>query len=210
MIQLMKTTLLAWLCLTWSVALIPSAARAQGFFNMEFINLYGATPIRSQVIPGTNVTVRSTVIIWQETGYAYQVSRWKAAGLWAEFFAPSTYLTSPESRTTNNSDTVQWDSGIFAPGLRIMAPVQKRVSIFGAAGGGIGFFAYPELIPGPPTVLTRTAIHGVFDFGGGVDVRLNRRLSIRFDARDTVTGRGLSGVAGRNHPVALGGLVVHF
>jgi hypothetical protein len=210
MIQVMKTTLLAWLCMTWwCVALLPGVARAQGFFNMEYLNLYGATATKSQAIPGTSATVKGTVVVWQENGYAYQVARTKAAGLWVEVFAPNSYLTSPDARTSVPASTFSMGSSITAPGFRFMAPVQKRVSVFGAAGGGVGFFNSAELGPGP-TVLTHSVIHGVFDFGGGVDVRLNRRLSIRTDVRDFVTGRGLSGVPGRNHTIAAAGLVMHF
>ena len=50
----------------------------------------------------------------------------------------------------------------------------------------------------------------VFDFGGGADVRLSRPFSLRVEVRDFVGGKGLSGVDGRHHVIALGGIALHF
>ena len=52
--------------------------------------------------------------------------------------------------------------------------------------------------------------HGVFQFGGGVDLRLTERISIRGEVRDFVTGSGLSGSNGPHHLVPLMGLAMHF
>lgn len=60
-----------------------------------------------------------------------------------------------------------------------------------------------------PAVKSTLTVHGGFDFGGGVDIRLSRYFSIRAEVRDFVTGAGLSGVEGRNHVAPLVGLVFH-
>jgi hypothetical protein len=41
-------------------------------------------------------------------------------------------------------------------------------------------------------------------------LRLSRSFSVRAEFRDYVTGRGLSGIAGRHHPVPLAGIALHF
>jgi len=48
------------------------------------------------------------------------------------------------------------------------------------------------------------------DFGGGVDFRLTRLLSLRFDLSDFVTRAGAAGVAGRNQPMFGFGVAFHF
>ena len=96
-------------------------------------------------------------------------------------------------------------------GIRMMAPLAPRVSVFGAAGGGVGLFHYPWVLPGSnPYLLSQSTTHGVLQFGGGVDLRLSRRFSIRGEVRDFVSGKGLSGASGPNHVVGLAGVGFHF
>jgi len=76
------------------------------------------------------------------------------------------------------------------------------------AGGGVGVFRTPS--PGAFGVSSRGTTHGVFQFGGGADLRLTRLLSLRAEVRDVVTGRQFGGVAGRHHPVPLFGVAMHF
>ena len=49
-----------------------------------------------------------------------------------------------------------------------------------------------------------------FGFGGGIDLRLTRLLSLRGDARDFVTKADLGGVTGRNHGIFQAGFAFHF
>jgi hypothetical protein len=51
---------------------------------------------------------------------------------------------------------------------------------------------------------------GAFGFGGGLDFRLTRLLSLRAEGRDFVTRAGLGGESGRNHPFFTVGLGLHF
>ena len=53
-------------------------------------------------------------------------------------------------------------------------------------------------------------LRAALDFGGGLDFRLTRLVSLRAEARDFVTGRGLGGVEGRNHPIFSFGLGIHW
>ena len=100
---------------------------------------------------------------------------------------------------------------MFVPGVRLMVPVQSRISVFGAIGGGFCSCSNPNLTSdNPPDLKTNNTTHGVFSFGGGVDFRLFQAVSIRLDVRDYVTGRDLSGIPGRNHFLPMMGLAFHF
>jgi hypothetical protein len=50
----------------------------------------------------------------------------------------------------------------------------------------------------------------VLDCGAGADIRLSRTWSIRAEFRDEVTGKGLSGSAGRHHLIPAVGIALHF
>lgn len=96
-------------------------------------------------------------------------------------------------------------------GLRLMVPVAARLSFFGVAGGGDGEFHYAWLLEGStPYLLSHSTTHGVFEWGGGVDVRLSKRVSIRGEVRDFVSGQGLSGSNGVHHVVTMVGVAFHF
>jgi hypothetical protein len=76
---------------------------------------------------------------------------------------------------------------------------------------GVASFNVPQIAQQPfPQASSTSTTHGIFDFGGGVDMRLNRQISIRGEVRDYVTGEGLGGISGRNHRVVSGGLAFHF
>ena len=53
-------------------------------------------------------------------------------------------------------------------------------------------------------------LHPAFAFGGGVDFRMTRLISLRGEVRDYVTASRLGGVSGNNHVFALMGMGFHF
>jgi hypothetical protein len=92
-----------------------------------------------------------------------------------------------------------------------MVPVNARLSFFGVPGGGYVKARSPVVTPGAgPTVSTHDTDHGVFAFGGGVDVRIVQWFGVRAEIRDFVTGRDLSQVTGRQHVAPLFGVALHF
>lgn len=100
---------------------------------------------------------------------------------------------------------------LFTPGLRAKFSPEARVSFYLAAGAGIASFAPTPAIVPPLTVIGGNRQNSfAIGFGGGVDFRLTRLLSLRVDARDFLTGAGLGGVAGRNHAILQGGIAFHF
>jgi hypothetical protein len=89
---------------------------------------------------------------------------------------------------------------------------ESRVSLYGALGGGLLTYGANRLFTTGSNVgiSNATTTSGALDFGGGVDFRLTRLLSLRFDLRDFVTKAGLAGVASRNHVMFGFGVAFHF
>ncbi len=196
----------------WLLALWPAAAMAQGGVqNMDIYLGFGGTPIQAQTAPGGQYTLSGSVEAMATLSYGYQISHWSKASLWIEF--PFSYGASHHRISVLPGNT-ELDTTSFAPGLRLMFPVQSHVSVYGSAGGGFGSYSVPPFVIQRPyqdaNSPTQTAFHGVFEFDGGVDYRVNRRFSFRVQVRDYVTGHGLSGVAGRNHMEPTAGLAYHF
>jgi hypothetical protein len=178
------------------------------FQNSDIYLMAGPTSNQKQVIGGTNVTVYGSKGYSTNVGYGYQIMRKSAASLWVEL-DPGLNST-PTADTASIPGSISQQSTISTLGVRLMIPVESRISFFGAVGGGVGDFENPNLTSdNPPDLKTTDVYHGVFDFGGGVDIRLSRIFSIRVDARDYVTGRDLAGVPGRNHFLPMVGLVFH-
>jgi len=189
--------------------LLPFGARAQAIQNKDIFFLAGPAFAKTQVIGGTNVTVYGSTGYSSTFGYGYQFMRRSAVSLWVEF-APFAGVH-PAAETATIPGSISLTSVIFAPGIRVMAPVQSRISVFGVLGGGWGDFSVPTLTSdNPPDLKTSDANHFVTDLGGGIDIRLSRFFSLRVDVRDYVTGRNLAGVPGRNHLVPSLGFAVHF
>jgi hypothetical protein len=176
--------------------LFPVSACGQIWDKLETYFLCGPTFTKTEVIGGSNVTVYGSGGYSSTVGLGYLLARKSAVGIWLEMGIPG---ASPGNQTASIPGSISLGSAIFTPGLRVVVPVQSRISLFVAAGGGIGDFTNPDLTSdNPPDLKTHDVAHGVFDFGGGVDIHLWRFLSLRVDVRDYVTGRDLGGVNGRN------------
>ncbi|HYW45438.1 MAG TPA: hypothetical protein VE959_21430 [Bryobacteraceae bacterium] len=101
---------------------------------------------------------------------------------------------------------------LFTPGIRWNIPLHTRVSLYPAIGVGIGSFGKNESQLGPEftsSTIGRTESWAL-QFGGGIDFRLTRLLSLRFEAGDFVTRARLGVTDGRNHPIYSGGIGLHF
>jgi hypothetical protein len=99
----------------------------------------------------------------------------------------------------------------FTPGLRVKFSPESHVSFYVAAGAGIASFAPASTITAPLTVVVGSRQNSyAAGFGGGIDFRLTRLLSLRVDARDFLTEAGLGGVTGRNHAILQVGIAFHF
>jgi hypothetical protein len=100
----------------------------------------------------------------------------------------------------------------FTPGVRFHHTVHPRVALYGAAGGGVAWLSgqLASVGPGLFTYGTERTATGALGFGGGLDFRLSRWLSLRAEGRDFVTRAGLGGESGRNHPFFTVGVGFHF
>jgi hypothetical protein len=181
---------------------------AQRVQNMDIYFLAGPAISSSVAIPGSNATVNKSTRFGDSTGYGYQVARTSDASIWIDF-APTFVLHGVTTASIPGS--VNFDFMSYVAALRFMLPLQSRLSAYGTLGGGAGNFAYPAMSVGPTASVTSNyTSHGVFQFSGGIDLRLTERFSIRGEVRDIVTGRGLSGSTGPHHVVPLIGVAFHF
>ena len=189
--------------------LAAGAARAQytsKVQNSDIRFLFGGAHAGEQTIPGTNIRVNGTNGLGMTIGYGYQVARVASVSIWAEFAQNfhTSGVTSAGIPGSVNTDFLSY----IASG-RFMFPIQSRVSAFAVLGGGGGEFHRPSLLSGP-VAASYSTWHGVLETGGGLDIRVNRLLSVRIDVRDEITGRGLSGSSGRHHVIPLAGIAMHF
>jgi hypothetical protein len=192
------------------LVLLPIAASAQANQNFENYFLFGPAFASNETIGGSNVTVSGSTGFSDNIGFAFQAVRWSAATLWVEPF-PVIIDAPGWTASVRTSSSGSGTSVMAVPAARFMVPVHPRVSFFGALGGGGGKFANYTLTSDiPPQLKTHSVYHGVVGAGGGVDFRISRHISIRVDARDYVTGRGLGGDLGRNHFLPMLGLGLHY
>ncbi len=192
------------------LVLLPASLWAQRVQNMDISFLEGPSWYRPHTIPGTNVKVAGSTGHSQQTSYGYQVLRTGAGSLWLELY-PMTFFF-PGRSTANIAGSFFPAGFLVTPGVRYMVPVLPRLSLYGVTGGGAGTFDYPVVVTdtNSPYVKTNDTWHGVFEFGGGIDIRLQRFVSVRVECRDFVTGRGLDGAPGRHHLAPAIGFAGHF
>lgn len=171
--------------------------------------LAGPAPSGARVLGDSGVTVNGHTAMGAAIGYGYQPTRMSAASLWLDF-SIGTYVVGGITNA-NIPGSVNNDIMAYTAGARLMLPLQSRVSAHGLLGGGGGSFEYAVITDGAnPTISSNSTLHGVLVAGGGIDVRLTRRISIRGEVRDLVTGAGLAGSSGHNHILPLFGVGLHF
>lgn len=184
-------------------------AMGQAVQNMDISYLAGPVRVGSRVLPGTDVTLNGGTSPGMVIGYGYQVARRSAASLWIDVSPVTSVLGGGASASIPGfvSNMLQ----AHTAEVRLMFPLQTRVSAYGLLGGGVGLFRYAGIIGAPNRyVTTNTTFHGIFLTGGGIDVRLTRHISLRGEIRDLITGAGLSGASGRHHVLPMFGIAFHF
>lgn len=193
-------------------ALACSTALAQRSQNSEISFLAGVSNPTSQVVVGSTITISGAAGAALQLAYSYQALSCAAGYLYVEI--PATFTLRAAGTVIGNGTVSSTDNNmtLLTPGVRFKLPIQSRLSLYGVAGGGIGSFGRDETVINKTGVFigTNRTEHGVFDFGGGLDIRLTRLLSFRGEGRDFITGKGLGGVNGRNHAVYEFGLAFHF
>jgi len=100
----------------------------------------------------------------------------------------------------------------FTPGVRYNLTVHNRVALYGMGGAGIAAFHqdYSYVGKGIVTVTTGWSTSFAVAFGGGLDFRCTRLISLRGELRDFVSRKGLGLTDGRTHPVFGFGMGFHW
>jgi len=187
------------------------AALAQ---NSDLGVLAGVSKISSQTtVIGASVGTVGSVWPNFQLNYAWQVLQ-RRVDLYVEL--PLTVQVRLSGETVTGP-ALRVDIGnaapdiYFTPGVRLKISPQSRVSFYGAAGFGIASFgATSFVLPGPVSVSNPRQNSPAFDFGGGVDIRLTRLLSLRGEVRDFVTYHDVGGETGRHHAIFQFGIAFHF
>ncbi|MCX6630275.1 MAG: hypothetical protein NTW28_21870 [Candidatus Solibacter sp.] len=197
----MKTVLL--------LVALAGCARAQ---NSDLGLLVGISgPTSSVEVNGSNVRIVSgSVGAHGQINYAAQLRETSAGRLYLEL-----PLLIGGHATGTVAGTVHGSAGgvfFFTPGLRLNIAPHSRVSFYVAAGVGPAAFGESLTEVGKGFVRSSTGwtVSVAADFGGGLDFRLTRLMSLRMEARDFVTRKGLGGAQGHHHPIYGFGVGFHW
>ena len=192
-----------------TVLLLILAASAAIGQNSDLGMLFG--PAYGQVTQLPNAHLSTGLSLANQYTYAFQVADAKVGGLYVELpFATSGYasgIVRPEVAVGGTN------SYLFTPGLRFKFSLRSRVSLYTAVGGGGGVYGLKYIYFAGPYAGTTVVHHttsGVLDFGGGIDYRLTKLLSIRAEARDFVSRRVLGPGSGQNFVLIEAGIGLHF
>ncbi len=110
--------------------------------------------------------------------------------------------------STNLGLTKDVASLFVTPGIRVKFFPRSSVAPYAAFGGGWALFEHSTTtLGGSPNPAPRSASHGVFDFGGGVDIKFWKFVGLRGEVRDFYSGNPSYNVPlnGRQHNVVVGG-----
>ena len=115
-------------------------------------------------------------------------------------------------RTFGLTSTASYSALFIAPGLRVKFAPGFPLSPWLATGGGLAHFSANSglrLLSGTDTTNT-----GVFDYGGGLDMKVAPYLSLRGEVRDFYSGGlgfNIANFNDRQHNIVVtGGLVLRF
>lgn len=127
------------------------------------------------------------------------------------------FIASPLRDISSSATTATHDfaSLYVTPGIRVKFRPAAMISPFAVVGGGYADYQQSKtLLDGLSNPVSRQLARGVFDFGGGVDVRVWRFVSLRGEARDFFTGAPNYNVGtisgGQHNVVATGSFVLRW
>ena len=176
--------------------------------NSDLGILLGVSVRTSAIVsPGR---IESSVGASVQFNYAVQLRESAAGRVYLEL--PVLIAADSRSALTTSIRSSHTTTVFFTPGVRFHHTIHPRVALYGAVGGGLASAAGNFSIVGAGFVsdrIDRTTSAAV-GFGGGLDFRLTRLLSLRAEGRDFVTKAGLRGERGRNHPFFTVGIGFHF
>ncbi|HMD71372.1 MAG TPA: outer membrane beta-barrel protein [Bryobacteraceae bacterium] len=195
--------------LTLLVLATGFAASAQ---NSDFGVLAGVMSSPHETVGGSRASITTSDGGAVEFNYAYQVKGWKAGDLYVEI--PFILAGRDENWVGSGGASLNTTVvGAVLSGVRFKLPLGGRASLYAAAGAGFGAYGENALSssPGSASNIEHTTVTAAFDFGGGLDLRLTRLLSLRGEVRDLILSRsGLSSPGGHNNPIFAFGFAFHF
>ncbi|MCI0354418.1 MAG: hypothetical protein L0099_05170 [Acidobacteria bacterium] len=164
------------------------------------------------IVPGPGSLNISTGLTFQAT-YARLLKDTERVGIYFE--VPFVATPSTDVASANASVPRNYASLFVTPGVKFKFRPEAKASPFFAVGGGFARFDESStLVSGGPNLGPRGTTTGVFQFGGGLDVKVFSRISLRGEVRDFYSGRpqfNVSTDGDRQHNVVFsGGFVVHF
>ncbi len=204
------------------VLLAGCSGWAQGVQNMDLTGMVGGITSSSVTFQSTINGSGGTSLVYSgsagfigQFNYAYQLPKPSTGYIWLE--VPVTVAVRGSDFIDGTSvSALNANNWFITPGLRFQSRKFGRVSFYGTVGGGLGLFNEIESgVAGTNgTVYSSVSVHPhpVFDFAGGIDVRLSRLLSLRAELRDFVSAANIGGISalpGHNHWAPLIGLAFH-
>ena len=142
-----------------------------------------------------------------QANYGYRLVGGGIAAIYGEVHM----LANPQRQVMSSNTGLTRDvaSLFVTPGIRVKFAAKKAVSPFLAVGGGWSVFEHSmTTLAGAPNPAPRAVNGGVFDYGGGVDVKLWRFVSLRGEIRDFDSNNptyNLATLSGRQHNIVVGG-----
>jgi len=193
-----------------SALLLLIAAGAATAQNSDLGLLLGISWPSSQVIAGTQIRISGSAGVSGQINYARQLRESSVGRLYLEL---PLLLGARASGNSGNIISGSVHAGIyFTPGLRFNLTLHPRVSLYGTAGGGLASFDQNGVTISKSTVTVNTGWNNSFAgaFGGGLDFRLTRLISLRGEVRDFVSAKGVGLTDGYNHLVVSFGMGFHW
>jgi opacity protein-like surface antigen len=184
---------------------VISAASAQ---RHEVAVLFGRFQPKDRVVtgePGRDAAIASGFAV--SVNYAVRLKQFRGASLWGEI----PFVASPQHQlqSTNGALTRDLATLYLTPGVRIRLATAGRITPYLAAGAGYALFEQStSRVDGLANMAPRHTHRAAIQFGGGVDVRIWKFLSLRAEARDFVSGNPAFNVdvrGGLQHNVLVAG-----
>ncbi len=142
-----------------------------------------------------------------QANYGYRLWNSDKAALYGEVHLlanPLRDIRSSDPSLTRNVATL-----FVTPGIRLKFFPTKAIAPYLAVGGGLADYEQSTTtLAGAPNPAPRTVNHGVFDFGGGVDLKFWKFIGLRAEIRDFYAGGpayNTLSIRGGQHNVVLGG-----
>lgn len=192
---------------TLAVAILGSCTAAAQNSDLGLLLGVSVRPSASTIGPGR---IESSVSASGQLNYAIQLHEAHAGLLYLEL--PLMYAENLSSVIAGSVSESHTDTVFFTPGVRWHYTVHPRVAVYGSVGGGVAVLSGSSSFIGNGIVRSSngSTVTGAFGFGGGIDFRLTRLLSLRAEGRNFVTRAGLGGESGHNHAFFTVGVGFHF